>query len=252
MPVMTDTTTNPLQDQVALVTGAGRGIGQAIALDLARMGAEVILVARSTEQLNATAQLINDMGAKSHCLPADLTTPEQLNEVCEMANQKNISILVNNAGITRDTLLMRMKDEQWDEVMNLNLRTVFQLTRAVTKTMMKARYGRIINITSVIGIRGNAGQSNYAASKAGLIGFTRSIARELGARSITVNAVAPGYISTEMTEDLPDKVKDEILGQIPLKRMGKPEDIAQMVSFLAHPKNDYITGQVFNVDGGML
>ena len=249
---MTDSTKYPLQDQVALVTGAGRGIGQAIALALAEMGAEVILVARSADQLKLTAEQISQAGGKSVCQPADLTNPEQLLEVSNLANEKKISILVNNAGMTQDTLLMRMKDEQWDDVLNLNLRTVFQLTRAVTKTMMKARYGRIINITSVIGIRGNAGQSNYAASKAGLIGFTRSIARELGARSITVNAVAPGYIATDMTEELPDKVKDGILSQIPLKRMGKPEDIAQMVSFLAQPKNDYITGQVFNVDGGML
>jgi 3-oxoacyl-[acyl-carrier protein] reductase len=162
------------------------------------------------------------------------------------------SILVNNAGITRDTILLRMKDEQWDEVINLNLRSAFLLTRAAAKQMLKARYGRIVNLTSVIGIRGNSGQANYAASKAGLIGFTRSISRELGARNITVNAVAPGYIDTEMTGGLPEAVKDGILAQIPLGRMGKPKDVARMVAFLAHPDSDYITGQVFNVDGGML
>jgi 3-oxoacyl-[acyl-carrier protein] reductase len=159
---------------------------------------------------------------------------------------------VNNAGITRDTILLRMKDEQWDEVINLNLRSAFLLTRAAAKQMLKARYGRIVNLTSVIGIRGNSGQANYAASKAGLIGFTRSISRELGARNITVNAVAPGYIDTEMTGGLPEAVKDGILAQIPLGRMGKPKDVARMVAFLAHPDSDYITGQVFNVDGGML
>ncbi len=242
-----------LAGQNALVTGAGRGIGRAIALDLASQGAEVLLVARSESQLQEVAKEIADAGGKADFLPADLSDQVQVQAVADAFTAKaNPAILVNNAGITQDTLLMRMKDEQWDSVINVNLRSAFLLCRAVTKTMMKARYGRIINMTSVIGLRGNAGQANYAASKAGLIGFTKSLARELGPRNITVNAVAPGYVETEMTDVLPDKVKEGILSQVPLGRMGQPKDIARAVSFLAHPQSDYITGQVLNVDGGML
>lgn len=242
-----------LARQNALVTGAGRGIGRAIALDLASQGAEVLLVARSESQLQEVAKEIADAGGKADFLPADLSDQVQVQAVADAFTAKaNPAILVNNAGITQDTLLMRMKDEQWDSVINVNLRSAFLLCRAVTKTMMKARYGRIINMTSVIGLRGNAGQANYAASKAGLIGFTKSLARELGPRNITVNAVAPGYVETEMTDVLPDKVKEGILSQVPLGRMGQPKDIARAVSFLAHPQSDYITGQVLNVDGGML
>lgn len=237
----------------ALVTGAGRGIGKAIALELGALGADVLLVARSQSQLDEVAQEIIAAGGSATTKSADLADAAQVQSVAEAFLAKtNPSILVNNAGITQDTLLMRMKDEQWDDVLNVNLRSAFLLCRAVTKSMMKARYGRIINMTSVIGLRGNAGQANYAASKAGLIGFTKSLARELGPRNITVNAVAPGYIETEMTEVLPDKVKEGILSQVPLGRMGKPKDIARAVSFLAHPLSEYITGQVLNVDGGML
>ena len=242
-----------LAGQSALVTGAGRGIGREIARDFAKMGAEVLLVARSTEQLNEVATSIEAEGGRAHTFAADLLDGAQVKAVADrFLSLENPTILVNNAGITKDGVLLRMKDEQWDDVLNLNLRSAFLLCRAVSKAMMKARYGRIINMTSVIGIRGNAGQTNYAASKAGLIGFTKSLARELGPRNITVNAVAPGYIETEMTASLPDKVKESILDQVPLGRMGQPKDIARAVSFLAHPQSDYITGQVLNVNGGML
>ena len=244
---------NCLEGQAALVTGAGRGIGRAIALELASQGAEVLLVARSQDQLDQVAQEVEAAGGKASSLAADLMNSEQLQGVAEaFLAKENPAILVNKAGITKDTLLMRMKDEQWDDVINLNLRSAFQLCKAVTKPMMKSRYGRIINMTSVIGVRGNAGRSNYAASKAGLIGFTKSLARELGPRNITVNAVAPGYIETEMTSSLSDKVKEGILSQVPLGRMGRPNDIARAVTFLAHPQSDYITGQVLHVNGGML
>jgi 3-oxoacyl-[acyl-carrier protein] reductase len=242
----------PLEGQKALITGAGRGIGRAIAEELAVLGAEVILVARSADQLDQVVNGIETLGGKAQPLAADLGSAEGMAEVVALIEREKPAILVNNAGITKDTILLRMKDEQWDEVMNLNLRASFMLARAAAKAMLKSKYGRIINLTSVIGLRGNAGQANYAASKAGLIGFTKSVSRELGARNITVNAVAPGYIATEMTEGLPDNVKEGIMAQIPLGRMGKPQDIARMVAFLAHPDSDYITGQVFNVDGGML
>lgn len=242
-----------LEGQAALITGAGRGIGKAIAHDLASKGAEVLLVARSKDQLNAVVAEIEKAGGRARAHAADLMNPEEITTTAQaFLEMDNPAILVNNAGITKDTVLLRMKEEQWDDVLNLNLRSVFLLCKAVTKPLMKARYGRIINMTSVIGIRGNAGQTNYAASKAGLIGFTKSLARELGSRNITVNAVAPGYIETEMTASLPDKVKEGILGQVPLGRMGQPKDIARAVSFLAHPDSDYITGQVLNVNGGML
>lgn len=244
--------TQPLQGQSALITGAGRGIGFAIAEHLATMGAKVRLIARSLDALIQAQDIIQTKGGCAEVLSADLASPEGLTLISEAIALDKPSILVNNAGITRDQILLRMKDEQWDEVIATNLRSTFILTRAAAKIMLKAKYGRIINITSVIGIRGNAGQSNYAASKAGIIGFTRSIARELGARCITVNAVAPGYIDTDMTRELPESVKEAIIAQIPLGRMGKPEDIARMVGFLAQPQCDYITGQVFNVDGGML
>ena len=249
---MNPTDSPPLNGQKALITGAGRGIGRAIAAELARLGAEVLLVARSADQLAEARSAIEEAGGAASLLSADLGNPEGLQQVVALIDSQKPAILVNNAGITRDTILLRMKDEHWDEVMNLNLRSSFVLARAAAKVMLKAKYGRIINLTSVIGIRGNAGQANYAASKAGLIGFTRSVSRELGARNITVNAVAPGYIETEMTEGLPESVQAGILAQIPLGRMGKPRDIARMVAFLAHPESDYITGQVFNVDGGML
>jgi 3-oxoacyl-[acyl-carrier protein] reductase len=250
---MSDSNQMFLEGQSALVTGAGRGIGRAIAIDLASAGADVFMVARSEQQLKDVVLEIQASGGKAHAYPADLLDGAQVAGVADkFLSLEKPSILVNNAGITKDTVLLRMKEEQWDDVLNLNLRSAFLLCKAVAKTMMKARYGRIINMTSVIGIRGNAGQANYAASKAGLIGFTKSLARELGPRNITVNAVAPGYIETEMTASLPDKVKEGILSQVPLGRMGQPKDIARVVSFLAHPQSDYITGQVLNVNGGML
>lgn len=242
----------PLEQQTALITGASKGIGKAIALELAGLGAEVLLIARSEPELTRLREEIEVKGGKASSIVADIATADGLTLVTQVISDLKPAIMVNNAGITRDQLLLRMKDEQWDEVLNLNLRSAFILTRAAAKSMLKAKYGRIINITSVIGIRGNAGQSNYAAAKAGMIGFTKSVARELGARNITVNAVAPGYIDTEMTKSLAEEVKATILAQIPIGRMGKPEDISRMVAFLAHPNSDYITGQVFNVDGGML
>lgn len=243
-----------LQGQVALVTGAGRGIGRALALELARAGADLVLLARTLAQLEEVAAEVRALGRRALVVPADVTRVEDVEAAVEQATREfqKIDILVNNAGITRDNVLLRMKEQDWDEVMATNLRSAFVCTRAVSKGMLKRRSGRIVNITSVIGQMGNAGQANYAASKAGLIGFTRSMARELASRSITVNAVAPGYIETEMTRELPEKVREGILERIPLGSLGQPEDVAWMVRFLCGPQSRYVTGQVFNVDGGMV
>ncbi|MBI3929386.1 MAG: 3-oxoacyl-[acyl-carrier-protein] reductase [Armatimonadetes bacterium] len=243
-----------LKGQVALVTGAGRGIGKTIASELAGRGADVVLASRTESQLEQVAEEIRALGRRALVVRADVSDSDSVGEMVRKALDEfgKIDVLVNNAGVTRDNLLLRMKDADWDEVLQTNLRSAFLCTRAVSRGMLKQRYGRIINITSVIGQVGNAGQANYAASKAGLIGFTRSVARELASRQITVNAVAPGYIETEMTARLSEKVKEGILSQIPLGSMGTGEDVAHVVAFLALPRSRYITGQVFNVDGGMV
>lgn len=242
-----------LQGLVAVVTGAGRGIGRAVALELASAGADVVLAARSLDALESVALEVNALGVRSLAVRADVSCASDVSllEASAVSEFGKIDILVNNAGITLDGLLLRMKEEDWDQVMAVNLRGAFLCTKAVTKGMMKRRFGRVVNISSVIGLMGNAGQANYAASKAGLIGFTRSVARELGSRGITVNAVAPGYIQTEMTEQLSEGAKKAILDKVPLNLLGTPADVAGVVRFLVSPAARYITGQVVNVDGGM-
>lgn len=240
-------------DQVALVTGASRGIGRAIALQLAAVGVKVAVnYARSAEAATEVVDKITAAGGEAMALAGDVSQQADVDRLFAQLIEcwGHIDILVNNAGITRDNLLVRLKPEDWQDVINLNLSGTFFCLKAAAKPMMKQRSGRIINITSVVGLMGNAGQSNYSAAKAGVIGLTRSAARELASRNVLVNAVAPGFIATQMTADLE---ADAILGQIPLGRMGQPEDVAGMVRFLAlDPAAAYITGQVFNVDGGMV
>ena len=242
-----------LQGKTAIVTGASRGIGKATALALATVGAKVVVnYARSSDAAEEVVKTIVDGGGDAVALQADVSQPEAVDNLIKetLAKYSSIDVLVNNAGITKDTLLMRMKLEQWQAVINLNLTGVFLCTKAVTKTMLKQRSGRIINIASVAGQMGNPGQANYSAAKAGVIGFTKTVAKELASRGVTVNAVAPGFIETDMTHDLK---ADDILKFIPLGRYGKPEEIAGMIRFLAaDPAAAYITGQVFNVDGGMV
>lgn len=242
-----------LSGQIALVTGASQGIGKAIALELARCRAKVVCVARNIEKLEATAAAIRSAGGEAEVLACDVTSGERVAALIDDVAERlgGLQILVNNAGITRDTLLPRMTDEQWDDVLNTNLRGTFLFTRAATRVMMQARYGRVINISSVSGLMGNPGQSNYSASKAGMIGFTRTVARELAGRKVTVNAVAPGFIASEMTEALGEAILDEVKKRIPAKRIGTPEDVAAAVLFLASKGASYITGQVLTVDGGM-
>jgi len=239
--------------QTAIVTGASRGIGRAIAISLAQAGAKVACIARSEDKLAETVQAIVAAGGVADAYACDVTSGESVQKVVDAVTEKweKLHILVNNAGVTRDTLIPRMSDEDWDLVINTNLRGTFLFTRAVTRPMMQGRYGRIINISSVSGITGNPGQSNYSASKAGVIGMTRSIAKELAGRKITVNAVAPGFIETEMTEALGPVVLDEVKKRVPAKRLGQPEDIAGPVLFLASEAAAYITGQVLTVDGGL-
>jgi 3-oxoacyl-[acyl-carrier protein] reductase len=246
-------TTNPTPS--AIVTGAGRGIGEAIARRLARDGARVACVSRSESNAARTADAINAVSpGAARAYAVDVADRAAVAALCEtiLADFGRIDILVNNAGVTRDGLAMRMSEEDWDLVIDTNLKGAFNFMQGIMRPMVKQRSGRIINISSVAGLGGNAGQANYAASKAGLIGLTKTLALELASRSITVNAVAPGFINTDMTVGLPDAVKTMVLGKIPLARFGNPEDIAAAVAFLAGPEASYITGQTLTVDGGMI
>jgi len=242
-----------LSGQVALVTGASRGIGRAIAIRLAACGAHVAGVARTLEGLEETLQAIRAAGGSADGYAANVADSADVNRVVEEVEAKSgkIHVLVNNAGITRDGLMLRMEDDAWQDVIDTNLKGTFLFSRAVGAIMMRGRYGRIINISSVSGLVGNPGQANYSASKAGVIGFSRTIARELAARNITVNVVAPGFITTDMTDVLPEKIKNEVKERVPLRRLGVPDDIADLVCYLAGPGASYLTGQVIAVDGGM-
>ena len=244
-----------LDGKTALVTGASRGIGRAIALRLAAEGASVAInYAGNTAKAAETKAAIEAVGGKAALFQADVSDSAQVERMVAAVTEMfgTIDILVNNAGITRDGLLMRMKEEDFDAVLDTNLKGIFHVTKAVSKLMMKKRAGRIVNMASVVGILGNAGQTNYAAAKAGVIGFTKSAAREFAARGITVNAVAPGFIATDMTAAMPEKAKEATLAAIPLRRMGEPEDVANAVAFLVSDQASYITGQVVKVDGGMV
>ncbi|WP_339145782.1 MULTISPECIES: 3-oxoacyl-[acyl-carrier-protein] reductase [unclassified Sutcliffiella] len=244
-----------LKGKTAVVTGASRGIGRAVALELAEQGANVVVNYSGSEaKAHEVVEAIKEMGGEAIAVRANVGNMEDVQAMMKeaLAQFETIDILVNNAGITRDNLLMRMKEDEWDDVININLKGVFNATKAVTRQMMKQRSGRIINIASIVGVMGNAGQANYVAAKAGVIGLTKSTARELASRHITVNAIAPGFITTDMTDKLTEEVKAEMLKQIPLARFGEAKDIASVVSFLASEKSAYITGQTLHVDGGMV
>ena len=239
--------------KVAIVTGASRGIGRSIALALASEGARIVAVDMVSDGVEALAAEIRNGGGEAVAVQGNVTVPADTEKMIDEAVSAfgRVDILVNNAGITRDGLLLRMKDEDWDAVLSVNLKGAFLCTRAVSKVMAKQRYGRIINMASIVGQMGNAGQANYCASKAGLIGLTKSNARELAKRNVTVNAVAPGFIATDMTDVLPEKVKQDLVAQIPMERLGSVDDIANAVLFLASERSNYITGQVLGVNGGM-
>ncbi len=240
-----------LQGEIALVTGASRGIGKAIAEELAKQGATVIGTATTDGGADKITEYLSASGGKGMML--NVNDAESIKAVLKAItdNFGAVSILVNNAGITRDNLLMMMKDQQWDDIINTNLTSIFHLSKSVLRPMMKARKGRIINIASVVGLTGNPGQTNYAAAKAGIIGFSKSLAREIGSRNITVNTVAPGFIDTDMTRELPEEQREALISQIPLNKLGDPADIANAVAFLASPQASYITGETINVNGGM-
>jgi 3-oxoacyl-[acyl-carrier protein] reductase len=242
-----------IQGRVAVVTGASRGIGRSIALLLAAGGARVVLSARNSEALQEVVIQIRNGGGEAIAVAGDVAIGADADNLMEAADKAfgGVDILVNNAGVTRDGLLLRMKEEDWDTVLDTNLKGAFLCTRAAAKIMSKKRYGRIINISSVVGEMGNPGQANYCASKAGLLGLTKSVAKELARRNVTVNAVTPGFIITDMTEALPEKARDELTAQIPLGRLGSAEDVANAVLFLASEQAGYITGQVLGVNGGM-
>ena len=240
-------------NQVVLVTGSTRGIGKDIAKSFAKEGATVMILGRDAQLAAQVASEITNQGLKAQGYGCDVTNMENLQEIVNkiLDKHKTVDILINNAGITRDNLLLRMSESDWDTVINVNLKGVFNTSKLITKVMLKARKGKIINIASIIGITGNAGQANYAASKAGIIGFTKSLARELASRSITVNAIAPGYIQTEMTKDLKESTQQEILKNIPLGKLGTTQDVAHACLFLASQEANYITGQTLVVDGGL-
>jgi 3-oxoacyl-[acyl-carrier protein] reductase len=250
---MTSRISTDLSGQVALVTGAARGLGRSIAQSLAASGAKIACIDVSAEGLADTVAAIRAGGGSAEPFACDVTQSERVGEVVEEVVKLwgKLDILVNNAGITRDNVIVRMKDDQWDAVININLRGTFLFTRAAARPMMKARGGRIINVASVSGLMGNPGQANYSASKAGVIGLTRTVARELAGRNITVNAVAPGFIATDMTAKLGEEVRQEVLKQIPLGRMGDPQDVADAVLFLASSAASFITGHVLTIDGGL-
>lgn len=242
-----------VENRVAIVTGGAQGIGKSIALELAKAGADIIIADTNADGIEITIKEIESIGRKSLGVVCNVANAEDVNKLINLSNEKfkRIDILVNNAGITRDTLMMRMDEKDWDLVMDVNLKGPFLLTKAASQIMIRQRYGRIINMASVVGLMGNAGQVNYSASKGGLIAFTKSVAKELASRNITCNAIAPGFIETRMTEKLDDKVRENYMSVIPLRRFGKPEDIAALVLFLASENSGYITGQVVGVDGGM-
>lgn len=242
-----------LDGKVALVTGASRGIGRAIAEQLARRGAFVVGTATSNSGADAISERFNATGVDGRGMRLDVADDGSVTEVVDAiaSEHGSVSILVNNAGITRDNLLMRMKGDEWEAVINTNLTSVYRVCKACLRAMMKGRYGRIVNIASVVGASGNAGQTNYAAAKAGMFGFTKSLAQEVGSRGITVNAVAPGFIDTDMTRELPEAQRDALLGAIPLARLGQPDEIAAVVAFLASDDAGYVTGETIHVNGGM-
>lgn len=242
-----------LENDIALVTGASRGIGAAIADALAEAGATVIGTATTDSGAAAITDRFSEAGFKGKGMALDVTDSESVEALIKsITDEYGVpTILVNNAGITRDNLLMRMKDDDWDKIIDTNLTSIFRLSKAVLRGMMKARKGRIINISSVVGVMGNAGQTNYAAAKAGILGFTRSMAREVGSRGITVNAIAPGYIETDMTRELPEEQRKKLIEAIPLQSLGQPSDIARAVVFLASEGGSYITGETLNINGGM-
>ena len=243
-----------LSGKLVLVTGASRGIGQAIALTLGQAGAIVIGTATSEEGANKISKTFSNNSILGKGMKLNVTDNDQIMDIIKEVSDKfgSVDILINNAGITRDNILVRMKEDEWDDIINTNLSSIYKMSKAVIRGMIKKRSGRIISITSVVGVMGNAGQSNYAAAKAGIIGFTKSLAREVGSRGITVNAIAPGYIQTDMTDALPKDQKEALASQIPLARLGTPEEIAQAVLFLAGSSSSYITGQTLHVNGGML
>ena len=243
-----------LKDKVTVITGGARGIGREIAEVFAREGSDIAICDINQQDLDQTKARLESLGRSAEGYIVDVTSSSQVEEMVNKVLDKfgKVDILINNAGITKDTLLVRMKEEDWDAVLNVNLKGTFNCTKAVSKIMMKQRSGKIVSIASIIGIMGNAGQANYAASKAGIIGFTKSVAKELASRGVNVNAIAPGYIQTEMTAKLPEDAKQKMLQLIPLQRLGEPQDVARCALFLASDNARYITGQVIQVDGGMV